>query len=76
MASEEGDYDAKSNAATVGNNKVAAQINRLKEANNKYKSLLKLAKERITKQDEEMEALKGTFYHFVARMAMHSKVQP
>lgn len=75
MVSEEGDYDAKSNAATVGNNKVAAQINKLKEANNKYKSLLKLAKERITKQDEEMEALKGTFYQLVTRMEMHPNVQ-
>lgn len=59
MASEEGDNEAKPNAASSGSNKVTVQINKLKEANNKYKSLLKLAKERITKQDEEMEALKA-----------------
>ena len=44
---------------TSGGSKVAMQMNKLKEANNKYKSLLKMAKERITTQEEEMEALKG-----------------
>jgi sulfur transfer protein SufE len=42
-----------------GPNKVLAQMNKLKEANNKYKSLLKMAKDRISAQSEEMDALRG-----------------
>lgn len=34
------------------------QMSKLRDANNKYKSLLKLAKERIQGQEEEIEALK------------------
>lgn len=33
----------------------AAQMNKLREANNKYKNLLKMAKERIQQQEEELE---------------------
>ena len=47
-------------AATRAPSKVAIQMNKLKEANNKYKSLLMLAKDRISTQQEEMDALKGT----------------
>lgn len=47
-------------AAAGGQSKAMMQINKLKEANKKYKNLLNLAKERITKQDEELEAVKGT----------------
>ena len=38
------------------------QMMKLKEANAKYKSLLKLAKERITTQAEELDELQGTWY--------------
>jgi sulfur transfer protein SufE len=43
----------------AANSRVVMQLNKLKDANNKYKSLLKLAKERITTQEQEMEACKG-----------------
>eukprot|EP00545_Synedropsis_sp_CCMP1620_P007135 CAMPEP_0119003308 /NCGR_PEP_ID=MMETSP1176-20130426/486_1 /TAXON_ID=265551 /ORGANISM="Synedropsis recta cf, Strain CCMP1620" /LENGTH=431 /DNA_ID=CAMNT_0006954897 /DNA_START=18 /DNA_END=1310 /DNA_ORIENTATION=+ len=46
-------------AAQTKGNKVAMQLNKLKEANNKYKSLLKLAKQRITTQEQEMETCKA-----------------
>ena len=39
--------------------KVASQMTKLRDANAKYKSLLKMAKERIQAQEEEMEALRG-----------------
>ena len=60
MAEEGLPLPEEATAAVRGANKVAIQMNRLKEANNKYKSLLKLAKERISTQQEEMEAVKGT----------------
>jgi len=59
MVSEEGDRNtSRAVGASAGGNKLALQLNKLKDANNKYKSLLKLAKERITVGDEEMETLK------------------
>ena len=39
--------------------KVAAQLNKMKEANAKYKNLLKLAKERIQTQEDELKRLRG-----------------
>ncbi len=42
-------------------NKRAEQMKKLKDANNKYKDLLKMAKERIQSQEEEMEKLKGVY---------------
>lgn len=33
----------------------AAQMNKLRDANTKYKNLLKMAKERIQQQEEELE---------------------
>ena len=39
--------------------KVAGQIGKLKDANSKYKQLLKMAKERIQTQENELEALRG-----------------
>lgn len=46
---------------TVTQNKgaVSNQVAKLKDANSKYKSLLKLAKERIQSQEEEMNKLKA-----------------
>lgn len=49
-----------SNANGVAN-KRAEQMKKLKDANNKYKDLLKMAKERIQSQEEEMEKLKGVY---------------
>ena len=38
--------------------KISLQLKKLNEANNKYKNLLKMAKERIQKQEEELETLR------------------
>ena len=38
----------------------AAQMNKLRDANSKYKNLLKMAKERIQQQEEELEQLRRT----------------
>lgn len=38
----------------------AQQMRKLREANEKYKNLLKMAKERIQQQEEEMEQLRRT----------------
>lgn len=56
---DEGVQEPPEDAASRGASKVVVQMNRLKEANNKYKSLLKMAKDRISAQQEEMDALKG-----------------
>jgi sulfur transfer protein SufE len=56
---DEGVQEPSEDAASRGASKVVVQMNRLKEANNKYKTLLKLAKDRISAQQEEMDALKG-----------------
>ena len=40
-------------------NRAEQQIKKLKDANSKYKDLLKLAKERIQAQEEELEKLKS-----------------
>jgi hypothetical protein len=41
-------------------NKVAAQLTKLRDANTRYKNLLKMAKERIEQQELELKRLKGT----------------
>lgn len=38
----------------------AAQMNKMRDANAKYKNLLKMAKERIQQQEEELEKLRRT----------------
>lgn len=40
----------------------AAQMNKLRDANTKYKNLLKMAKERIQQQEYELEQLRRTSY--------------
>jgi hypothetical protein len=40
-------------------NKVAVQLTKLRDANTKYKNLLKMAKERIEQQEQEIKRLKG-----------------
>lgn len=47
---------AASDKATIS--KLSAQLKRLNEANGKYKNLLKLAKDRIQKHEEEVEELR------------------
>ena len=49
------DESGPSTAAT----KVKMQMQKMQEANSKYKNLLKLAKERIQQQDDELKRLKG-----------------
>lgn len=39
--------------------KVAVQMQKMRDANNKYKNLLKMAKERIEQQEQELKTLKG-----------------
>jgi endonuclease III len=48
-------YGAADKAAVA---KLTAQLKKIKEANEKYKNLLKLAKDRIEKQEEEVEGLR------------------
>ena len=55
MASQE---DA-SNGASQPANKVAVQMKKMRDANVKYKDLLKMAKERIQQQEEELKRLRG-----------------
>ena len=40
-------------------NKLTAQLTKLRDANTKYKNLLKMAKERIEQQEQELKRLKG-----------------
>jgi hypothetical protein len=41
-------------------NKAAMQMQKMKDANTKYKNLLKMAKERIEQQEQELKTLRGT----------------
>ncbi len=50
--------------STPGNNNnsnAAKQMAKLRDANMKYKNLLKMAKERIQSHEEEMEKMKGGY---------------
>lgn len=54
--------DAASVASAVStpvNSNAAKQMAKLRDANMKYKNLLKMAKERIQSHEEEMEKMKG-----------------
>ena len=44
----------------------AAQMNKLRDANAKYKNLLKMAKERIQQQEEELEQLRRTCHYSIS----------
>ena len=48
-----------------GTSKVAQQLTKMRDANAKYKNLLKLAKERITQQEEELQKLRGRLRCFI-----------
>ena len=48
-----------SNTNTTAATTVAAQLGKLRDANLKYKNLLKLAKERIQQQEDDLKKLKS-----------------
>jgi chromosome segregation ATPase len=48
--------------------KSTIQLNKMREANAKYKSLLKMAKERIQAQEEEIESLRANMQQMVDNM--------
>jgi hypothetical protein len=50
--------------------KAAAQVQKMKDANMKYKNLLKMAKERIEQQEEELKRLRGTALYVVVTHKM------
>lgn len=53
-----GNVATSSTPASTGS-KVAQQLTKMRDANAKYKNLLKLAKDRITQQEEEIQKLRG-----------------
>ena len=50
-------------ASTSAASKVAVQLSKMRDANVKYKNLLRLAKERIQQQDDELKRLRGKRKH-------------
>lgn len=56
-----GGVDGATMLPPVSTNKVAAQLTKLRDANTKYKNLLKMAKERIEQQEEELKKLRGKY---------------
>ena len=48
-----------SNAKVSNASKVSAQMQKMRDANNKYKNLLKMAKERIEQQEIELKEMRG-----------------
>lgn len=61
--------------ATTNNNTMSReqmQIAKLREANNKYKSLLKMAKERIQTQDDQIESQKTEISSFKKKLETQS----
>jgi sulfur transfer protein SufE len=66
-----GGSSAAQKAPPTSNNKQQqqyAQMKKLADANTKYKSLIKLAKERIQAQDEELETLRGEWVLICTRI--------
>jgi len=60
MADNDATSVASSAATSIANKqRTEQQIKKMKDANAKYKDLLRLAKERIQSQEEELEKLKG-----------------
>jgi hypothetical protein len=51
--------------------KAAVQMQKMRDANTKYKNLLKMAKERIEQQDEELKKLRGAW-----RMCLLRDLEP
>ena len=58
------DKEENANAAPpTAANTVAAQLGKLRDANLKYKNLLKLAKDRIQQQEDDLKKLKSEFVY-------------
>ena len=53
------------NSNINNSNRMEQQMKKLKDANTKYKDLLKLAKERIQTQEEELTNLKSKIFGFM-----------
>jgi hypothetical protein len=53
------DENANAVAPPSATSAVAAQLGKMRDANLKYKNLLKLAKERIQQQEDELKRLRG-----------------
>lgn len=51
--------DIAANGTAPPANKVAIQMKKMRDANAKYKDLLKMAKERIQSQEEDLKRLRG-----------------
>ena len=58
-ATEEKSGNSTNKKKTSAASKVTAQLQQMKDANTKYKSLLKMAKDRIEQQEAELKKLKG-----------------
>jgi len=71
-AAASGEGDQSTTPTSKPMNKAAAQMaqmNKMRDANNKYKNLLKMAKERIQQQEEELEQLRRKWHtHLVLYM--------
>jgi TolA-binding protein len=65
--------EAAAAAIPQGPGKVAAQLQKMKEANLKYKNLLKMAKERIQQQEDELKRLRGKLSSIETRHASSQK---
>jgi hypothetical protein len=50
------------NGAAPASNKVAFQLTKMRDANVKYKNLLKMAKERIEQQEGELKRLRCEWF--------------
>jgi uncharacterized protein (DUF305 family) len=57
-------------------NKVAAQMTKLRDANTKYVNLLKLAKERIEQQEQELKRLRGRLTKRMKQNCLRMKANP
>lgn len=51
--------DGLASSTPTSASKASIQLSKMRDANVKYKSLLKMAKERIQAQEEEIESLRG-----------------
>ena len=58
-ATEEKSGNSSNKKKSSAASKVTAQMQQMKDANTKYKNLLKMAKDRIEQQEAELKKLKG-----------------
>ena len=56
-----GSKNTAATTTTSNTNKVTAQLQKMRDANAKYKNLLKMAKERIEQQEIEIREMRGEF---------------